>query len=77
MTADKTFVPGLTITGTMYAEGRGVRKNIKKAYKYLNLVKAIDGSKLIDELPFFPEDKLKLKKMVKKYQDKVRKKFNI
>jgi len=77
MTADKTFVPGLTITCTMYAEGRGVKKNIKKATKYLNMIKTTDSNKLINELPFFPKDKIKLKKMVKKYEDRVRKKFNI
>lgn len=77
MTADNKFVPGLTITALLYARGIGVKKNIKKATKYLNMIKTTNSNKLINELPFFPKDKIKLKKIVKKYEDKVRKKFNI
>lgn len=77
MTADNKFVPGLTITALLYAYGKGVRKNMKKATKYLKIIKTTDSNKLINELPFFPKDKIKLKKMVKKYEDRVRKKFNI
>ena len=77
MTADNKFVPGLTITALLYARGIGVKKNIKKATKYLNMIKTTNSNKLINELPFFPKDKIKLKKKLKKYEDKVRKKFNI
>ena len=73
MTADNKFVPGLTIIGIMYSEGKGVKKNMEKAYKYVNLAKTTDGSKLIDDLPFFPEDKIRLKEMMEIYQDKARK----
>jgi len=75
MTADNKFVPGLIIVGIMLAEGRGVRKNMEKANKYINLAKKTDGKKLIDDLPFFPEDKIKLKMMMEKYQKKLLKNF--
>ena len=67
MSSDSKFLLGSLDAGLMYEQGEGVRMNREKAYNYYRRVNLIDANKMIDELPdFFPKDKVKLKKVIKK-----------
>ncbi len=73
MAANNKFIQALHQIATMYIHGRGVNKNYKKAYNYLNIIETTDNDKLINDFTLLPDDKAAVKKMVNKQKLKVSK----
>ena len=48
--ADKKFLPAIWSIIFMLANGRGIKKDIKKAYKYYRKLNTLNNEKLLDEL---------------------------
>jgi len=73
MAADNKFIHALYQIATMYIHGRGVDKDFKKAYKYLNKIETTDNDKLIDNFSLLPDAQTEVKKMINKQKLKVAK----
>ena len=73
MAADNKFIQALHQIATMYIHGRGVDKNLTKAYKYLNIIETTDNDKLINDFSLLPDAQAEIKKMANKQKLKVAK----
>ena len=73
MGADNNFIPALKAVAAMYVNGQGVKKNLEKAFKYLSKIETTDNDKLLEEMPLFPKDRIKIKKMIDKQKIKISK----